>query len=36
MEEIKTGGKIKVAMQMDGQSLGDPLTDNAYEEDGYR
>lgn len=36
IEEVEVEGKVKVAMQMDGQPLGDPLTDNAYEEDGYR
>src|SRR5258706_8460255 len=36
IEEVEIDGKIKVAMEMDGQPLGDPLTDNAYEEDGYR
>lgn len=36
IEEVEVAGKVKVAMHMDGQSLGDPLTDNAYDEDGYR
>lgn len=36
IEEVKLKGNIKVAMEMDGSALGDPLTDNAYEEDGYR
>lgn len=36
IEEVEVRGKTKVAMQMDGKPLGDPLSDNAYEEDGYR
>lgn len=30
------GGRSRVRMAMDGKSLGDSLTDNAYSEDGYR
>lgn len=33
--ETKTDGTTKVQMMMDGKPLGDGLTDNAYEEDGY-
>ena len=36
IEETGIDGKVKVALQMDGQPLGNALTDNAYEEDGYR
>jgi NTP pyrophosphatase (non-canonical NTP hydrolase) len=34
-EEVSPDG-VRVTMQMDGGPLGDPLTDNAYESDGYR
>lgn len=35
-EEVEVAGKTKVALTMDGQPLGDPLTDNAITEDNYR
>lgn len=34
-EEVSPAG-VKVKMMMDGKSLGNELTDNAYESDGYR
>lgn len=34
-EDVSADG-IKVKMTMDGDPLGNPLTDNAYESDGYR
>jgi NTP pyrophosphatase (non-canonical NTP hydrolase) len=34
-EEVSEDG-VRVTMRMDGESLGNPLTDNAYESDGYR
>jgi NTP pyrophosphatase (non-canonical NTP hydrolase) len=36
IDEQTVQGRIKVAMQFNGEPLGDPLTDNSYEEDGYR
>jgi NTP pyrophosphatase (non-canonical NTP hydrolase) len=34
-EETSADG-VRVTMRMDGHPLGNPLTDNAYESDGYR
>lgn len=34
-EDVSASG-VKVKMQMNGQRLGNELTDNAYESDGYR
>lgn len=34
-EDVSAGG-VKVKMHMNGQPLGNELTDNAYESDGYR
>lgn len=34
--EVQVGGRVKVALSMNGEPLGDPLTDNAIEEDNYR
>jgi NTP pyrophosphatase (non-canonical NTP hydrolase) len=34
--EVKAGTATKVQMTMNGKPLGDGLTDNAYDEDGYR
>lgn len=34
--EVRTGKVTRVQMTMNGKPLGDSLSDNAYEEDGYR
>lgn len=34
--EVTEGGRIRVAVTFNGEAYGDPLTDNAYEDDGYR
>jgi NTP pyrophosphatase (non-canonical NTP hydrolase) len=34
--EIKQDGQKRVQVKMDGQIVGAPLTDNAYDSDGYR
>lgn len=34
--EVPVGDRLKVRMLVDGQPLGDDLTDNAHDEDGYR
>lgn len=34
--EFAPDGQNRSQMYMDGQPLGDPLTDNAYDDDGYR
>src|SRR6266704_662622 len=34
--EVAVGDRLKVRMLVDGQPLGDDLTDNAHDEDGYR
>jgi hypothetical protein len=36
LETIAENGRTKLRMWAAGQRLGDDLTDNAYEEDGYR
>ena len=35
-DEVSVGDRLKVRMLVDGQPLGDDLTDNARAEDGYR
>lgn len=35
-KEIEIGGKIQVKISVNGVNIGDSLTDNSYEEDGYR
>lgn len=34
--EVVEGGRARVAVTFNGQPYGDSLTDNAYEDDGYR
>jgi NTP pyrophosphatase (non-canonical NTP hydrolase) len=34
--EVRAGDRLKVRMLIEGQPLGDDLTDNAHNEDGYR
>lgn len=34
--EVMEGGSGRVIVSTDGQRIGDPLTDNSYEDDGYR
>lgn len=34
--EVQSGAKTKIRCSMDGVTLGDDLTDNAYDDDGYR
>ncbi len=34
--EVAEGKSVKVRLFVDGQRIGDPLTDNAYVDDGYR
>jgi NTP pyrophosphatase (non-canonical NTP hydrolase) len=36
LRTVKSEGKIKMQMLMNGKQLGDDLTDNAYDDDGYR
>jgi NTP pyrophosphatase (non-canonical NTP hydrolase) len=36
LHEFTESGRVRVAVTFNGQPYGDPLTDNAYEEDGYR
>lgn len=36
LREFKEGDRTRVAVTFNGQPYGDPLTDNAYEDDGYR
>jgi len=36
LREFVDGGRVRVAVTFNGQRYGDPLTDNAYEDDGYR
>ncbi|MBI1785919.1 nucleoside triphosphate pyrophosphohydrolase family protein [Candidatus Sumerlaeota bacterium] len=36
VKQVIDNGAVKVILLMDGLSFGDPLTDNAYEDDGYR
>lgn len=36
LETAEEHGEIKMRMQMDGHQLGNSLTDNAHQEDGYR
>ena len=36
IEEVLIEDRVKVAMRFGDVSFGDPLTDNSYEEDGYR
>lgn len=36
LREFTENGRIRVAVTFNGQPYGDPLTDNAYEDDGYR
>jgi len=36
LQEVSVNGKKKIRGLIDGQSLGDDLTDNAYDPDGYR
>jgi NTP pyrophosphatase (non-canonical NTP hydrolase) len=36
LREIGEGGQIRVMAILNGEPYGDPLTDNAYEDDGYR
>lgn len=35
-EEQREGDSVRVIVSRDGQQIGDELTDNAYEDDGYR
>jgi len=35
-KEISLGGKVQVKISMNGVNIGDSLTDNSYEDDGYR
>jgi NTP pyrophosphatase (non-canonical NTP hydrolase) len=34
--EVEDGNRTRVIITADGSPFGDPLTDNAYEDDGYR
>lgn len=36
LAEVHSGGKLKIRCSMDGVTIGDDLTDNAYDDDGYR
>jgi NTP pyrophosphatase (non-canonical NTP hydrolase) len=36
LAEVDSGGKTKIRCSMDGATIGDDLTDNAYDDDGYR
>lgn len=35
-KEIELGGGVQVKISMNGVNIGDSLTDNSYEDDGYR
>ena len=35
-EEVRQGSSVRVVLAMNGVQIGDRLTDNTYEEDGYR
>ena len=35
-KEISLGGKVQVKISINGVNIGDSLTDNSYEDDGYR
>ena len=35
-KEVCEGNSVRVIISRDGQQIGDTLTDNAYEDDGYR
>jgi len=36
LRELLDRGRVRVAVTFNGMQYGDPLTDNAYEDDGYR
>lgn len=36
LAEVHNAGKTKIRCSMDGETIGDDLTDNAYDDDGYR
>jgi len=36
LAEVHSGGKTKIRCSMDGVNIGNDLTDNAYDDDGYR
>lgn len=35
-KEIELGGRVQVKISINGVNIGDSLTDNSYEDDGYR
>jgi NTP pyrophosphatase (non-canonical NTP hydrolase) len=36
LSEVHSEGKTKIRCSMDGETIGNDLTDNAYDDDGYR
>ena len=36
LSEVQSEGKTKIRCSMDGETIGNDLTDNAYDDDGYR